>query len=188
VVLTITLKGPTVVLTSNATAGSIENITLTVTVTFAEAVSGFSWDDVVVTNGEVTGFTQVSSGIYQVMVTSTENGIVTVEVPAAAAVDVIGNGNIASDVLSINMKPAGGIEQVYPMPATDVMYVRFSGVSNAKGLVSLTNMAGQVLMNQPIIIKNGVVGLNVQRLPGGTYVLRVSVKDGSYHTTVIIAR
>jgi hypothetical protein len=188
VILTITLKGPTVVLTSNANAGSIVNNTLTVTVTFADAVSGFSWDDVVVTNGEVTGFTQVSSGIYQVQVMSTENGIVTVQVPAAAAVDIIGNGNIASDILSINMTPTEGIAQVYPMPSIDVMNVRFSGVNNARGLVSLTNMAGQVLMNQPVIIKNGVVGLNVQRLPGGTYVLLVTVKDATYHMTVVIAR
>jgi hypothetical protein len=52
----------------------------------------------------------------------------------------------------------------------------------------MTNMAGQVLVHQQNVIKDGIVKVDVQRVPSGTYVLLVVLQKGSYNTTVIIAR
>jgi hypothetical protein len=186
--LTIDLVGPTVKLSTNRETGVIVNGTVTVTVTFSEGVSGFSWDDMIVTNGKVIGFTQVSSGIYQILISPTANGTVTVSVPKNAGQDAIGNGNAESALLSMNMKPTVGIDQVYPMPATDVINVRLTGVEDEQAVVKMTNMAGQVLLHQQNVIKEGVLSLNVQRLPSGTYVMLVVLQKGSYNTTVVIAR
>ncbi|SFD89922.1 Ig-like domain (group 3) [Chitinophaga sp. CF118] len=186
--LTIDLVGPTVKLSTNTANGTVVNGTVTVTATFSESVSEFSWDDVVVTNGKVTGFLQVSSGIYQIMISPAVNGTVTVTVPAGAGVDVIGNGNSASELLSLDMRTPAGISQVYPMPATDVINVRFDGITGEDVFVSMTNMAGQVLQNRSATIMNGVLSINVQRLPSGSYVLLVKTKKDSYNTTVVIAR
>jgi outer membrane usher protein FimD/PapC len=186
--LTIDLVGPTVKLSSNRATGAVVNGTVTVTVTFSEGVSGFSWDDLKITNAKVVGFTQVSSGIYQVLVSPTANGAVTVLVPKNAGFDVIGNGNAESELLTMNMKPNVGIDQVYPMPATDVINIRLTGVDDEQAVVKMTNMAGQVLLHQQNIIKEGVLSLNVQKLPSGTYVLLVVLEKGSYNTTVVIAR
>jgi outer membrane usher protein FimD/PapC len=186
--LTIDLVGPTVKLSSNTTAGAVVNGTVSITVTFSEGVSGFSWDDVNVTNGKVSGFTQVSSGIYQVLISPTTNGRVTIEIPEDAGFDIIGNGNSASSLLAMDMKPAVGIDQVFPMPATDVIHVRLSGVDDEQAVVKMTNMAGQVILHQQNIIKEGILTVNVQRVPSGSYVLLVVLEKGSYNTTVVIAR
>lgn len=186
--ITIDLEGPNVKVTSNSPAGSILNGTVSITVTFSEGVSGFSWSDVVVTNGKVSGFTQVSSGIYQLLITPTTNGRVTVTVPENVGFDAVGNGNFASTVLTLDMKPVVGIDQVFPMPARDVLNIRLSGVADEQAVVKMTNMAGQVVLHQQNVIKEGICTMNVSRVPSGTYVLLVILEKGSYNTTVLIAR
>ena len=52
----------------------------------------------------------------------------------------------------------------------------------------MTNMAGQVLLHQQNVIKEGILSVNVARVPSGTYVLLVVLQKGSYNTTVVIAR
>ncbi len=70
-----------------------------VTATFSEPVTGFDAFDVAVTNGTVTGFDGAGL-IYTIAITPAADGQVTVEIPAGAAWDAAGNGNLAAPTLS----------------------------------------------------------------------------------------
>lgn len=98
---TVTLTGPTDVVTED----------FTVTFTFSEAVTGFTADDVTVTNG--TKGTFAGSGTtYTLVVTPDLGTTVSVSVDADAAEDDAGNGNTASDVFEVSAgSPASEFER-----------------------------------------------------------------------------
>lgn len=89
---TLTITGPTVDVNSNFTA----------TFTFNEAVTGFAVSDITVTNGSASSFVTVSTTQYTAVITPTTDGSVTVDVPASAANDTAGNGNVAATQFSVN--------------------------------------------------------------------------------------
>jgi large repetitive protein len=190
ITIVVDLTAPTATLTASFTT----NRQTTITITFSEPVTGFKADSVLVTNGTVTDFTQVSATVYTVVVTqdpSASTLTTTVMIPANAAIDAAGNGNTASAPYDIISNGDGtGIGLVYPMPATDQITVKFNGVSDGTGTVSMTNMAGQVLQKESATIHSGLLVMNVSRLPSGTYVLLVYVKElnKTFNTTVVIAR
>jgi Bacterial Ig-like domain/Subtilase family len=62
-------------------------------VTFNQGVTGFSATDVLVANGTVTGFTAASATTYDVDVTPTAPGLVTVDIPAGVAQAADGSPN-----------------------------------------------------------------------------------------------
>ena len=93
--------GPTTTISSTV-SGSTSTSPIPFTVTFSENVTGFAANDVVVTNGTITGGTISGSGTtYTFSVTPATSGLVTVSVPANGAQDVAGNGNVAASPLSI---------------------------------------------------------------------------------------
>lgn len=72
-------------------------------VTTSEAVTGFITGDISVTNGTISGFSQTSSTWYTFNLTPTiSSGTVLASVWANISLDVAGNGNTASNVLSFN--------------------------------------------------------------------------------------
>lgn len=71
-----------------------------VTISFSREVSGFTLDDIKVTNGAAGGFS-FSGGVYRVAIVPSKTGLVTVEVPAGAAQDSSGNKTTAAEY-SIN--------------------------------------------------------------------------------------
>jgi Bacterial Ig-like domain/Secretion system C-terminal sorting domain len=89
---------PTVVVSSTATDPT--SVTpIPVTITFSESVTGFDILDIVVTNG--TAGTLAGTGAsYTANITPTASGVVTVSVPADAAISVTSTGNTASNTLS----------------------------------------------------------------------------------------
>ncbi|MDB5311794.1 MAG: Cadherin domain protein [Gemmataceae bacterium] len=91
---------PTATVSSTATSPT-NAASIPVTVTFGEAVTGFSAAGVTVTNGTLTGFTATSATIYKFGVTPTADGAVAVTVPAGGAADAAGNQNTASNTFSI---------------------------------------------------------------------------------------
>ena len=89
---------PTVTITS--TAASVTNTSpIPVTITFSEAVTGFTADDITVTNGSL-GTLSGSGTVYTVNVTPTAQGAVKVNVAAGLAIDGAGNSNTAAVQLS----------------------------------------------------------------------------------------
>ena len=71
---------------------------IAVTLTFSEAVTGFTADDISVTNGSVTNLTADADtdGKYTVDLVPAANGICTVDVAAGVATDAAGNANAAA--------------------------------------------------------------------------------------------
>ena len=68
----------------------------TATFTFLEAVTGFAAGDITLGNATASSFTVTSTTVYTALVTPTAAGAVTVDVPANAAQDAVGNGNTAA--------------------------------------------------------------------------------------------
>ncbi len=93
---------PSVVLTTAATSVSGPFV---VTSTFSESVSGLLASEFTVTNGSVTAlsFTGV---IWSATVTPAASGNVTVKIPAGVAQDAAGNGNTASNLITVSYAPA----------------------------------------------------------------------------------
>ncbi|WP_425439873.1 Ig-like domain-containing protein [Puniceibacterium antarcticum] len=90
---------PSVSLTTTqaSTAGAA---TFDVTITFSEIVTGLVIDDFELANGSASGLT--GSGLdYSMTVLASGAGIATVVLPAAAAQDSAGNGNLQSNTLSV---------------------------------------------------------------------------------------
>ena len=73
---------------------------------FTEAVSGFELDDVTVINGVAESMSG-SVDAYTIAVAPSEPGAVEVSIPAGAASDSAGNGNLASDSLTVLFVPPG---------------------------------------------------------------------------------
>jgi hypothetical protein len=91
---------PAVTLTSTATSPA-NTSPIPMTATFSEAVTGFALEDIVVGNGSAGSFSPVSSSVYNFDVTPARQGLVTVDLPAGAAQDAAGNGNVAAAQFSI---------------------------------------------------------------------------------------
>jgi hypothetical protein len=101
--VTITYDGtaPTVTLATSATSPTNTN-PIPFTATFSENVVNFTAGDILVTNGAVVNFVQVNAATYTFHVVPTTTGTVDVTIPAAVAEDAAGNGNTASNTVSIN--------------------------------------------------------------------------------------
>ena len=93
------LTSPTVTITSSA-ANPINGAFLT-TVTFSEAVTGFTVGDITVGNGTSSAFSATSTSVYTALITATTDGAVTVDVTANVAQDAATNGNVAATQFSI---------------------------------------------------------------------------------------
>ncbi len=90
---------PSVVLTSGTPNPT--NDLILVTAQFSEAVTGFSFSDISVTNGDVGNFTPIDTDTYTFEVDPTNGASVTVtiQIPADRVVDLVGYGNTASNQL-----------------------------------------------------------------------------------------
>jgi|GEM_PF-3129998 len=99
-IYTIDKTAPTVAIGSTA-ANPTSVSPLPVTVTFSEAVTGFTAEDIAVGNGTAGAFAG-SGATYSFNVTPTANGPVTVDIAAGAALDAAGNGNSAAVQFSRN--------------------------------------------------------------------------------------
>ena len=80
---------------------------VTVDVVFSEDVNDFTAGDVLVTNGSVSGFTQVDGSSWSVEVTPDGNGNITLDVPAAVAQDAAGNDNTSATPVTIILDSDG---------------------------------------------------------------------------------
>ncbi|MCB0642495.1 MAG: RICIN domain-containing protein, partial [Phaeodactylibacter sp.] len=87
-----------------------------VTITFSENVIGFELTDIVVTNGTAGNLQEVVSGsTWTVDITPLTDGIVTVEIAAAIATDLLGNPNEAAEPFNI--------EYLQAFPVTAVNWI-----------------------------------------------------------------
>lgn len=73
----------------------------TATIQFSESVTGFTKNDILVTNATSGTLLTADNITYTVLVTPTADGTVTMQVPASVAVNVGNNPNTASNTLSV---------------------------------------------------------------------------------------
>lgn len=118
---------PTVTVSSSS--GGMVNAPFLAQITFSEAVSGLTVEDLAVTNGTASDLVSVSGTTYTAAITPTTSGqAVTVKVVADAAADAVGHSNSESNTLTLlydTTKPAvtfGGFidQQQFAVPPTDV--------------------------------------------------------------------
>ena len=104
--LSVTYDGtaPTAAITSST---NLYNAAFTATVTFSEAVTGFTIDDISAGNASLSNFTAASGTVYTVLVTPAADGAVTLDVAANVATDSANNGNTAATQLSVIYDTAG---------------------------------------------------------------------------------
>ena len=98
---------PTVTITNVPTTP--QGIAFDVTITFSEAVTGFTASDITFSGTGTADATATLSGTgttYTVTITPTGNGVLRFQVPENVAVDAANNDNTASTVKSTNLTPA----------------------------------------------------------------------------------
>ncbi|WP_436514593.1 FG-GAP-like repeat-containing protein [Ekhidna sp. To15] len=82
-------------------SSSHTNTVIPVMITFSEPVMGFELADIAITNGTGSGFTDNGDGSYDVTVTATSDGVVSMNIPADVSTDAAGNSNTAALVYEI---------------------------------------------------------------------------------------
>lgn len=104
---TVNSDAPSVTLTSSE-SGITHASPVPMTATFSEAVSGFAAGDIAVSGGTVSNFVAVSTTVYTFDVVPSGYGRITVNVPAAVAMDSTTNDNSAAAEFSIAYQKTAG--------------------------------------------------------------------------------
>jgi gliding motility-associated-like protein len=123
--------------------GSISvNAPSTVNIVFSEAVTGFTLTDISLTNATASNLQTTDNIIYTVLVTPATEGIVSIKVPANAAVNVGGNNNSLSNTLSYYYDPNPPVITSVAVPA--------NGYYKAGDVLNFTvNFSENVQANNP---------------------------------------
>jgi len=106
---------PSVVISTSAAA--VVNAPFTATITYNEAVTGFTIGDIVTSNATLSNLQTSDNITYTVLVTPTVDGTVTVSVPANAAVNIGSNGNTVSNTLSVTYDITAPVVTSVSVPA-----------------------------------------------------------------------
>ena len=106
---------------ASASSPSTSVSPIPVTISFNEDVTGFDISDITgsVTNGSLSNFNAVSASEYTVDITPAADGTVTLQVPAASAVDSGANGNNISNLFSIAYDAAAYVLPTVSIGAPD---------------------------------------------------------------------
>ena len=153
-----------------ATANTTVNGAFPVTITWNEAVSGLSSADFRVTNGQVTALSG-NGLLYTATVLPAAPGVVTVRLPAAAAMDVDGLSSLASNTLTVNATqggtPGGGaqnadVELAMVVDRTDVpIYSRVTFTLTARNTGNLK--AENIRVEFPVLYGTSFVESNASQ-------------------------
>jgi len=158
---------PTVTLSTDAV--SPVNAPFTVTVTFSEAVTGFSLDDMEATNAVVSELQTTDNMSYTVRVTPSIGGVVQLSVPANAGANVANNGNLASNTLSVT----------YSERITDITFEDDSFVYDG----AAKSLAIKGTLPDGVVIEY----VNNSRTDAGTQEVTATLSGDNYETLVLTA-
>ncbi len=148
---TIPAEGPKPVIT--ATIQPPANRPFTITVTFPEPVTNFSLNDLVIAGGDASDFTR-QGAVYTALITPTDSGTLTIDIPLGAALDANGYDSEAADTFSIEVDitpPTGVITTAQPGPFKDPFTIKlvFSEPIQDLSLDNISISRGQVENLQP---------------------------------------
>lgn len=126
---TVSPTNPTVVVSSSAGESTAAE-TIPFTVTFSERVSGFTIDDLGVTNGLTSDFATADNVSFTFNVTPSADGAVTVVVPPGAGNSRDGLANLSSDPFTVlSLRTDAGMTDVMPAPSDPSWVPTGSGLS-----------------------------------------------------------
>lgn len=170
------ISDPNAVTLNITPSGSITSASpITFTFEFNVAVTGFTTGDIVITNGTRGAFTAIDGDTYTLLVTPTSDGLVTVDVSANVAQDVIGNGNISATAAVVS-------DRTPP----DLAITPNAILTNAASL-TFTFQFTETVFNftaGDISVTNGAVG-TFTAVDGDTYTLVVTPSaDGAVSVSV----
>jgi len=114
-------SAPTVSLSGCGTAVTVGS-TCTITITLSDDVTDLAIGDFTVTRGELSGLT--TSGLSRTVTfkaLGVEGGSATVQIPANKMTDAVGNGNTASNTLTVSTSSANGRSVLSSSSSTGVM-------------------------------------------------------------------
>ncbi|WMW81082.1 Ig-like domain-containing protein [Undibacterium cyanobacteriorum] len=150
--------------------------TVTYTINFNEAVTGFAQGDLVVTGGTITGFTQVTASQYTVTVQADDNSVANIALSfaAGAANDLAGNASIAAAAAA------------QPVDTVNPTYVSFvddqpAYANVADGVVTYTVVFSEAVTNFALsdLTVTGGTASNLVNTVGNTWTFDVSAAAGS---------
>ena len=161
------------VITSSET-DSTRNDTIRINIIFGSTISGFSADDIMVTNGTAVNLQPEFSAD----IVPSQTGMVTVKVPA----DVIDGGNFVSNTISV--KYIGGMTDIndisgvtlrlYPNPSEGKVWFDMpAGVDLSQITFEVYNNKGQLVKSVDNFQENCI---NLSDQPEGIYYLKISGK------------
>ncbi len=173
---------------------SFENTTcannpLYVVAEFSETVTGFAIADVTVTNGNVTGMTELVAGLkYNLQITPTQVGTITVNIAAAKVTDQTGNPNTAAAEFTILYDNTTGVASVsenkiavYPNPCSTMLNIKTMN-ENSKFDIRVLNLQGVTVMQTKADASGS---LNVQNLSNGIYILELTSEGNVTRTKFV---
>jgi hypothetical protein len=135
---------------SNAEGSPTSADPIHVTVDFGEAVSGFVSNDIILSSGVMSNFTNYGSGLYEVEVWGLSDAVHTIDVNSGTAVDTAGNTNYAAAQYSVTINS---------LASTPVISAAETGPTNAI-VFSMTVDFGEVVggfSDTGIVISSGTI-------------------------------
>ncbi|MGO4295043.1 Ig-like domain-containing protein, partial [Chitinophaga sp. RAB17] len=156
---------PGVVISTTATSPVIAPFTATIT--FTEAVTGFTLGDITSTNATLSAFQTTDNITYTVLVTPAADGAVSLQVPASVAVNVGNNSNTASNTLSLVFAGTAPVVTAVDVPANAIyrvgqvlsFTVHFSETVNVTGASSLDVIIGATTRSATLVSGSGTNAL-----------------------------
>jgi hypothetical protein len=167
-----------------------DNNSFPVTFIFSEAVTSFDTALISLKNGTLSNLTEFSPGVYTAFITPMADSTVIMSVAQGAGIDSAGNASLASNVLTVKpiVTGVGMVDAVYPIPASSMLNIKFSGLMDPEGEVSLVSMDGKYVLKQQVSFTGQIVTLNVSNLASAAYVLIIKTNHLNYTKVVEIAR
>lgn len=77
---------------------------------------------------------------------------------------------------------------VYPNPSAEILNIRLSQVSETPLLISLVDAGGKVLLRNAFPANSTLLKINVSRLSGGVYILKITDAKGSIQSNYKVIR
>jgi hypothetical protein len=161
-----------------------------VTFIFSEPITSFDTSLILLKNGTLSNLTEVNPGVYTAIISPITDSTVVISVAQGAGVDSAGNTSLASNVLVIRPVVTGVemVSAVYPIPASTLLNIKFSGVIDPDGEVMLVSMDGKYVLKQQVSFQGQIVTLNVSNLASAAYVLIIKANHLKYTRVIEIAR
>jgi beta-glucanase (GH16 family) len=171
-------------------SGTVHN-KFKVTVTFSEAVTGFSESDISVTNGTLSGdFAAVSALVYTDSIVPVAPGNVDINIAAGVCMDAVSNANLAATPLTVSYIPVAVNElsdtksiDIYPNPINGVMNYK---ISNFSGIAefSIFNVVGSLIYRDNFTVPSGTIDMS--DIKSGTYILKVKTGNNVYIQKILV--